>query len=123
MLSVSKVTYDKSSLEDGNNYALCFNFSDETYLTISLSGDKYNNKDIDLSKVDTADGWYWVFGYDFFSGYGDPNAPYLFDSGSMMRVTCLNKAKGEFEVTFSVKMDEYTMSGYYKGTFTPVDYK
>ena len=126
-LTVTKATYFLSDLKN-NNYDLYLVFSDGTDLHIMLSGDKHDNQLIDMTKPETdPEGWYWVFNYmdaesqSIIYGKGDPDNPRPCDAGSTMKVRCLNKTTGEFEVEFKVKKDGHTMNGFYKGTFTPIE--
>ena len=126
-LAITKAEFDVDDFED-NNYDIYLNFSDGTYLNIMLSGDKHDNQLIDLTKPETdPEGWCWLFAYidanwnPIIYGEGNAEAPYPCDAGSTMKVKCLNKTTGEFEVTFKVIKDGHTMQGYYKGTFTPIE--
>ena len=88
---------------NNNNYDLYLDFSDGTELNIMLSGDKHDNQLIDMTKPETdLNGWYWVFRYemDIIYSKGDPTDPRPCDAGSTMKVKCLNKTTGEFEVEF-----------------------
>ncbi len=116
-LSVIEATYDMSDLNE-NNYDIRMKFSNGSVLTIMLSGDKHGGKVTDLSKAEsTPDGWSWLFVYTgggIFIGDGEYNDPDPFDAGSTMKVTCLNKTTGEFELQFYIKKDGHLMTGYYK---------
>ncbi len=124
-LTVVKAVYNLNDLNN-NDYDLYLDFSDGTELNIQLSGDKHDNQLIDMTKPETdLNGWYWYFEYmdaEFhciFFGAGDAEYPNPCDAGSTMKVRCLNKETGEFEVEFKVIQDGHTMNGYYKGTFKP----
>ena len=121
-LTVARAWYYPDDLKK-NNYDLNLRFSDETELNIMLSGDKHDNQLIDMTKPETdLNGWCWLFDYLIY-GNGNPTDPYLCEAGSTMKVKCLNKTTGEFEVEFKVINDGHTMQGYYKGTFEPLEPK
>ena len=122
-LTVTKASYFPNDLKK-NNYDLYLDFSDGTELNIMLSGDKHDNQLIDMTKPETdLNGWYWVFRYemDIIYSKGDPTDPRPCDAGSTMKVKCLNKTTGEFEVEFKVIKSGHTIQGFYKGTFTPLE--
>ena len=122
-LTVTKASYFPDDLKK-NNYDLYLVFSDGTILNIMLSGDKHDNQLIDMTKPETdLNGWYWVFRYemDIIYSKGDPTDPRPCDAGSTMKVRCLNKTTGEFEVEFKVIKSGHTMQGFYKGTFKPIE--
>lgn len=100
-------------------------FTNNSVLTIMLSGNKYDDKTIDLTKAEpTPDGWSWLFVYTgggIFIGDGEYDDPDPFDVGSSMKVTCLKKKTGEFEIIFSVKKDGHLMTGHYKSQLQVVD--
>ena len=125
-LTVTKAEYNLNDLKVNNNYSLCLNFSNGTRLIIMLSGDKHDNQLIDMTKPETdLNKWFWVFDYmdaesqSIIYGDGDTD-PHPFDAGSTMKVRCLNKETGEFEVEFKVIKSGHTIQGFYKGTFTPM---
>ena len=124
-LTVTNAEYFPDDLKH-NDYDLYLYFSDGTELNIMLSGDKHDNQLIDMTKPETdLNGWYWVFRYemDIIYSKGDPTDPHPSEAGSTMKVKCLNKTTGEFEVEFKVIKDGHTMQGFYKGTFKPVEVK
>lgn len=117
-LIISKVTCNKTYLYSRNDYDIIMSFSNGSGLGIKLSGDKHGGKVMDLSQAEpTPEWWYWVFDYNYniIYGDGDNDDPNLLDAGSTMKVTCLNKTTGEFEIQFSVKKDGHVLNGYYKG--------
>ena len=124
-LTVTRAWYYPDDLKK-NNYDLNLRFSDETELNIMLSGDKHDNQLIDMTKPETdPEGWFWFFEYDSDAVYiyakGEIEYSDLCEAGSTMKVRCLNKETGEFEVEFKVIKYGHTMQGYYKGTFEPLE--
>ena len=128
-LTVTKASYFPDDLKK-NDYDLWLNFSDGSKLNIMLSGDKHDNQLIDMTKPETDPvGWYWVFDYmdaesqSIIYGKGAPEILLTSDAGSTMKVKCLNKTTGEFEVEFKVIKSGHTMNGFYKGKFEPRELK
>ena len=121
-LTVTKAVYNLNDLNN-NNYDLYLELSDGAELNIQLSGDKHDNQLIDMTKPETdPEGWYWYFEYDcveYIEAKGEIGNSDLCDAGSTMKVRCLNKEAGEFEVEFKVIKSGHTMNGFYKGKFEP----
>ena len=121
-LTVTKASYFPDFLNN-DIYSLYLDFSDGTGLFILVSGER-DNQAIDMTKTG---GWCFLYTdaelQSIIYGYGGPTDARLCDAGSTMKVKCLNKTTGEFEVEFKVIQSGHTMQGYYKGKFEPRDVK